>query len=406
VHWFAHNEYQGKPGAVYHVRLGFVSNEPTIWSEAGHEIAWEQFEIKPWTPAAPVVDVTTLDKLKFKQTPGSVEVTGKSFKLTIDRKTGSITQWKLGRKDLLKGQSLRPEAHTFRAPIDNERNNWATASRRYEEAWIRLNDGTYTVYDVQAEPVLAAANTVTEANGWKPQVVEQACEQMVRVSVLGAVTARHGARIDHRVTYTLYGDGTIRMDNQITPHRAPQTMARIGVRLVLSDSYSQLEYAGKGPEENYSDRCNGVAFGRYSSTVADQYHGQYLKPQACANHEQTRWVKLSSKDGASIMAAAADGGSMAFSALPYSDEQMAVARHNYELKADGKTYLCLDKQQSGVGNASCGHVFPLDPFTVFAQPQMLSLLLKPLTEDEDPAEVARQIYQPNLASKIEALRNN
>lgn len=405
THWFAHNAYFGKPGAQYHVRLGFVSNEPTNWCAAGHEIAFEQFHIKPWTPAAPVVDVTTLDKLKFKQTPASVEITGKTFTLAIDRKTGSITQWKLGKKDLLKGQSLRPEAHTFRAPIDNERNNWATASRRYEEAWIRLNEGTYTVYDVQAEPVLATANTVTEANGWKPKVVEEVCEQMVRVSVLGSVTARHGARIDHRVAYTIYGDGTIRLDNQITPHRAPMTMARIGVRLVLSDSYSQLEYAGKGPEENYSDRCNGVAFGRYSSTVCEQYHGQYLKPQACANHEQTRWVKLTDKDGTGIVAAAADGGSMSFSALAYSDEQMTQARHNYELKADGKTYLCLDKQQTGVGNASCGHVFPLDPFTVFDQPVQFALLLKPTDGTQDPAEFARQIYQPNLACKIAASSN-
>lgn len=404
-HWFAHNEYFGKPGAEYHVRLGFVCNEPTNWCDAGHEVAFEQFHVKPWTPAAPVVDVTSLDKLKLKQTPAKVEVTGKGFAITIDRKTGEITQWKLGNKDLLKGQSLRPEVHTFRAPIDNERNNWATRSRRHEEAWIRLIEGKYTVYEVQAEQVYAACNTVTEATGWRPQVVESVCESMVSVSVLGSFAARHNARVDHRVTYTIYGDGTLRLDNQITPHRCPESLARIGVRLVLSDAYSQLEYAGKGPEENYSDRCNGVAFGRYQSTVCEQYHGQYLKPQACANHEQTRWVKLSDKSGVGIMAAAADGQSMGFSALPFSDEMMASCKYNYQLKADGKTYLCLDKQQTGVGNASCGHVFPLDPFTAFPQPVMFSVLLKAVSPDTDPAELARQIYPTKLESIVKATHN-
>ncbi|MAX24273.1 MAG: hypothetical protein CMJ19_07195 [Phycisphaeraceae bacterium] len=411
-HWFAHETYTGKPGAQYHVRLAFVCNEPTNWCPAGHEIACEQFHVKPWTPQVAddsdnplIVDVSKLDKLTLKQTPAKVQVSSRQFKLTIDRKTGSITEWKLGRKDLLKGQSLRPEAHTFRAPIDNERNNWAERSRRYEEAWIRLNEGEYVVYDVQAEKGLAASNTVTEANGWKPQVVEEVCPQMVRVSVLGSVNARHAARIDHRLTYTIFGDGTLRLDNQITPVRAPQTMARIGIRLAVSDSYSQLEYAGLGPEENYSDRCNGVSFGRYQSTVCEQFHGQYLKPQACGNHEQTRWVKLSDAKGLGIIAAAADDSQMAFSALPYSDEQLASCKYNYELKADGKTYLCLDKQQTGVGNASCGHVFPLDPYTTFAEPVTFSLLLKPTDGSEDPAEYARQIFRPNLACKIAATHN-
>ena len=148
-----------------------------------------------------------------------------------------------------------------------------------------------------------------------------------------------------------------------------------------------------------------MTFGRYRSTVCEQYHGQYLKPQACGNHEQTRWVKLSDQKGLGIVAAVADGLSMSFSALPYSDEQMASVRHNYELKADGKTYLCLDKQQTGVGNASCGHVFPLDPFTVFPEPVLFSLLLKPVDEQVNPAELGRQIFEPNLACKIEALHN-
>ena len=394
-----------KPGSIYHIRLSFAFNDPTIWCEQGHVLATEEFEIKPWAKPATAVDVSAFAKLKYKQTPANIAITGKGFSLTINRKSGAITDWKLGRKDMLKGQTLRPEAHTFRAPIDNERNNWVEKSRRHEEAWIRLIDGQYTVYDVQAEEVLATSNTVSEANGWKPQVVAQACPQMIRVSVLGAVNAGHGARVDHRLTYTIFGDGTIRLDNQITPHRCPQSLARIGIRLVVSDAFNALQYAGLGPEENYADRCNGVLFGHYASTVKQQYHGQYLRPQACANHEKTRWVKLSAKDGISIVAASADGSDMSFSALPYSDEQMASAKHNYELKADGKTYLCLDKQQTGVGNASCGHVFPMDYATTFAQPTMFSVLLKATDAKDDPMDLLRGVYEPSLASKVEATHN-
>jgi beta-galactosidase len=370
-----------KPGSTYHIRLSFTFKDATIWCDKGHVIAAEQFEIKPWAKPALPVDVKALDKIKYKQTPADIEITGKGFKLTINRKTGAITEWKLGRKDMLKGVTLRPEA------------------------WIRLIDGKYEVYEVSAEDVLAASNTVAEASGWKPFVVEDKCESMVRVNVLGSVVARYGARVDHRVTYTIFGDGTIRMDNQITPHRCPESLARIGVRLALSDAFGDLEYAGLGPEENYADRCNGVMFGHYSSTVCEQYHGQYLRPQACGNHEQTRWVKLSAKDGVSLIAAAAEGD-MSFSALPFSDEQMANAGHDYEMKADGKTYLCLDKQQTGVGNASCGHVFPLAYATTLAQPTTFSLLLKAADVNDDPMDLLRQVYVPDLESQVKATHNN
>ena len=87
---------------------------------------------------------------------------------------------------------------------------------------------------------------------------------------------------------------------------------------------------------------------------------------------------------------------MGFSALPYSDEQLALATHNYEFNATGKTYLCLDKMQSGVGNASCGHVFPMQAATVLSKPQTFSLLLKPITHDQDPADIGTQAYPPNI----------
>ena len=44
----------------------------------------------------------------------------------------------------------------------------------------------------------------------------------------------------------------------------------------------------------------------------------------------------------------------AFNASVYTQEELTVKGHNYELEESPYTVLCLDKRQSGVGSNSCG----------------------------------------------------
>lgn len=43
-----------------------------------------------------------------------------------------------------------------------------------------------------------------------------------------------------------------------------------------------------------------------------------------------------------------------FSASIYTQEELTLKRHNFELEPCGYTVLCLDYAQSGIGSNSCG----------------------------------------------------
>ena len=40
--------------------------------------------------------------------------------------------------------------------------------------------------------------------------------------------------------------------------------------------------------------------------------------------------------------------------LPYTQEELASKRHNFELQEADHTVLCLDYKMSGIGSQSCG----------------------------------------------------
>ena len=80
------------------------------------------------------------------------------------------------------------------------------------------------------------------------------------------------------------------------------------------------------------------------------------KPQSMGNREEVRWCALTdaSGNGAAFVADSV----MSASALPWSQQQLSVAPHPYQLvKSDG-TYLHLDAKVTGLGGASCGQGGP------------------------------------------------
>ena len=64
-------------------------------------------------------------------------------------------------------------------------------------------------------------------------------------------------------------------------------------------------------------------------------------------------VELKSADGR-IFRIEADGAPFSFSALHYSDIDIATATHDYQLKPSKSTYLKINCAVLGLGNGSCG----------------------------------------------------
>ena len=63
---------------------------------------------------------------------------------------------------------------------------------------------------------------------------------------------------------------------------------------------NQLEYFGRGPEENYCDRKNGTLVGYYKSTAEQQYV-PYVRPQENGHKTDVRWLALMDKTGKGLL---------------------------------------------------------------------------------------------------------
>jgi len=172
-----------------------------------------------------------------------------------------------------------------------------------------------------------------------------------QVSITTECMGASDAGFVHRCTYTVFGNGCISVDSAIEPVGALPILPRLGVRMSLPEEYDRVEWFGRGPHENYSDRKRGAAVGRFSSRVAD-FYVPYPRPQETGNREDVRWAALTDSDGAGLLIVAANR--FCFSALHYTADDLDRAAHTHELSPRKEVILSIDAAQCGLGNASCG----------------------------------------------------
>lgn len=128
-------------------------------------------------------------------------------------------------------------------------------------------------------------------------------------------------------------------------------LPRIGIKLKLPKNFTNVEYFGMGPMENYIDRCAAATPGLYQSTVKDMYT-PYILPQSNGNRTQTEYVSISPDNGVGLKVSMP--GKMEFSVSQFSEEQLFKADHTCDLKAEENIIMYCDSKQRGVGTKSCG----------------------------------------------------
>ena len=146
--------------------------------------------------------------------------------------------------------------------------------------------------------------------------------------------------------WTVYADGAIAVKMAVNKTYYAPFLPRFGITLPLPETEA-VRYCGRGPTENYVDKCNATWFGVFESTVRAM-HEDYVRPQENGNHTECEWVTVGG------LRAEATERPFSFSVSPYTVEELTAAAHNFELKGCGHTELHIDFMQSGVGSHSCG----------------------------------------------------
>ncbi len=363
-----------KPGTEYFLRVSFKLAHDELWAKAGHEVAWQQFKLPAAAPA-PVADIAAMKPVTLNQDGSAISVAGTGFAVTFDKTTGFISALERDGVNLLIADG-GPRLHLWRAAHKTD-DMWA-----FKE-WRRsgLLEPKWKLVNLSAQQVGPAAVRVTAA-----------------LELAGA----GNVLISHTAVYTVYGDGSIAVDNSVIPQGKKIPFARLGVRLLLDPKLDQFIYLGRGPMENYADRKRGSDVGLYVGTVRGNMT-PYAKPMECGNHEDVRWAAVSGQGRPGLMAQAEAGGVLQAGVLPYTDEQMDPVEYTVDLPPSEASVLVLAAKTTGVGSNGCGPR-PADEYIAWSTPATFSYVLRLLPADANLPETGRVQTPADRVKPVLAVR--
>jgi beta-galactosidase len=364
-----------RPGAQYFLRISFTLAKDQLWARAGFEVASAQFQLPAEAPAV-AAEAKKMSALKLKQTESQIIVSGGNFSVMFDKADGTIAQLVRNNVNLLAAGG-GPKLHLWRAP------------HRNDDMWAYKFWQDYGLESMSRSRILLS--------------VTQVKLSVVRVETAIKVEGKRGFTVTHSAMYTVYGDGTIAVDNAIVPSGKRIPLARMGVRMLLDSKLDEFNYLGRGPMENYADRKRGFDVGLYSSSVREQMT-PYAKPMECGNHEDVRWAAVGG-NGLPTLLAAAEGGTMQVSALPYTDEVMTPIEYTVDLPASTSTVLTLAAKTLGVGSNGCGPR-PLEQYIVWSEPVTFSYVLRLLSPgDKKLPALGRMAVPQDRVKPVISLRD-
>jgi beta-galactosidase len=355
---------QLSPGAECFLTLRFTLREESAWAPVGHEVAWEQFLLPVTAPAPTPPPVESLPALTVGEDAQAITIEGADFQVVFGRATGQIEGWTYRGEALLQHG---PVLNAWRAATDNDGFKWAD----HKEDKL-LGDWLAAGLD-RLESRLEALECEQPAAG---MVVVRADHR------LQAQGIDSGFR--HAITYTITGDGAVRMDQEVAGFGPLPALPRVGITLTLPAGFEQFSWLGRGPEESYVDRKAGVAVGLYHGTVDEQYV-PYILPQENGNKTDVRWAALS--NGRVGLLAAGDL-LLETSVSHFSAADLYTAMHTNELRRRDETIWNLDWMQCGLGGNSCGPR-TLDKYLVRPGIYRFALRFRPFEEGQPLAQMAR-----------------
>ena len=318
----------------------------TLYSEANHDIANYQFQLKENTASeAEFVNhnaqalVTTESRLEHV-------IEGHNFTLTFSKVNGKLTSWRVNGEELIQSE---PRLNFFKPMIDNHK-------QEYEGLWhpahLQIMQEHFRTLQVEATEDSVSITTT---------------------SIIAPPVFDFGMRCTYRYQINAQGHLNVELSGERYgdyPHVIPV----IGLDLGINGSFDQVSYYGRGPEENYQDSRQANLIDVYHSTVADMFEN-YPFPQNNGNRQHVRWASLTNRHGTGLLVKPQQ--EINFSAWFYTNQNLHEAQHTIELEKSGYITLNVDHQVMGLGSNSWGSEV-LDSYRVYMDEFRYGLTLMPL----------------------------
>lgn len=319
------------PGEAF-LNFAFSQRAATWWAEAGHEVAWAQLAI-PVKKAAkkPTSMLASAMPVAISTHQRQIALTAGNIHAVFDQDSGTLTHFGSDEHNLL---AQSPLLNVWRAATDND--------------GIKL-------FDDQSGKALGH---------WYHLGLPNLARRLVEVRLVEtedeapAVEITHAASgreqwddFVHTHRYTLTPHGSLQIENVLRVGDGVNDLPRVGLQMQLSPDLEQLEWYGRGPWDNYSDRKASAPIHCYQSTVREQYV-DYVMPQEHGHKTDVRWLTLTDDTGRGLKVSS--DVPFEFNALHHTDDDLFAAKHPHDLHAKPEVVLSLDHAMRGLGTASCG----------------------------------------------------
>jgi len=335
----------------YYLDVFGYTKEATELVPENHEIAREQFIIGKSTYFDSNNLVDTQDQLVYSKKGNTLTFSNGNIEGEFDLVTGKLKKYNF-KDDNSQVISYFPEPYFWRAPTDNDFGNqmptklkiWRFAHKNPMLNEVKIEDKTVNGLPITVSYTLADVN----------------CKYIVK--------------------YIIQNDGAITITSSIdmTGKELPE-LPRFGMRLILPGEYENLNYYGRGPWENYSDRNTSSFIGTYEDKVSNQFTWTYIRPQEAGYKTDVRWLTLKNKNGHGIQVKGAQP--LGFSALNIATETLDAGehkaqRHPTDIVVEDKIYLHIDLKQRGVGGDNSWGALPHEPYRLLKNNYSYSYTLR------------------------------
>ena len=343
----------GNKGKEILLNVNFRLLYDTPLQKAGDVIAHNQFEVAPYT--FPTVEAVTAQAEKpavqLDDRAAYAVLSANGVEVTFDKRSGYVAYIDVDNVPMMTNDiQLTPDF--WRAATDND----------------------------------FGAGLQNRLGAWQHPRISRKAFDIKQDGVNYVVTAEYDIRqleASVKLTYVMTPEGKLVVTQDLTVNpkakEKPQLM-RYGMQMRMPKEFSQIEYYGKGPHENYIDRNSGQNLGIWKQTVAEQFWG-YVRPQENGTKTGVRYWTITNAEGKGLKFEGIQP--LECQALNYTEDDLQPARekrqyHSGDLIERPFTDLHIAARSMGVGCVNSWGAWPRSEYQMPYKDYTYTYIISPV----------------------------
>ncbi len=336
-----------KSNKEYIVNFYWTLKAPMGLLEAGHEVAKDQFIIRP-SQSSFLNASSTDEKISTSETAEHIKITcGTNILITFDKSSGTLISYEVNGENWMKSPLT---LNTWRAPIDNDLGS-------------RLPKKSSKWKDIESK---LTVNRI----GWKT---------LPNNKIMVNVKKTNKDIANFFINYTIDGAGKIKTQYVLERTGGKVLIPRVGMNLKLIENIDHVSYYGRGPHENYPDRKEAAFLGVYKANAKKDFYVPYVRPQENGYRTDVRWleVKNAQQNGFRFYSQQ----HLNFNINQFNNEDFEPSKtnkHTIDLIPKNHINLNIDYKQMGVGGDTSWGMLPYQAYLIFPEPMKYTFYIEPI----------------------------